>query len=288
MKTVLEEITPDENSSIRLMVNPNLSDFFFWHFHPEFELVYIKGANGTRHVGDHISRFEYSDLVFIGPNIPHLNFDYGVKSKYEKIVVHIKPDFLEKALITTPELNELWKLFNESRHAIGFGTDTKRLLGDQLKQLPSHNHFNQFIELLRILQILAKAEDKELLHDNPVENQFTQRDQERLKRIYRYVHSHYKHRIEISEIAELSNLTNEAFCRYFKKMTKLTFTEFVNHYRVDTAKKLLLHDKNITETCFACGFESLSYFNRVFKHVSGENPNAFKKRYFSRDGLAVS
>ncbi len=104
MKTVLEEITPDENSSIRLMVNPNLSDFFFWHFHPEFELVYIEGANGTRHVGDHISRFEYSDLVFIGPNIPHLNFDYGVKSTYEKIVVHIKPDFLEKALITTPEL----------------------------------------------------------------------------------------------------------------------------------------------------------------------------------------
>ena len=86
----------------------------------------------------------------------------------------------------------------------------------------------------------------------------------------------------------MSNLTNEAFCRYFKKMTKLTFTEFVNHYRVDTAKKLLLHDKNITETCFACGFESLSYFNRVFKRVSGENPNAFKKRYFSREEEVVS
>ncbi len=288
MKTVLEEITPDENSSIRLMVNPNLSDFFFWHFHPEFELVYIEGANGTRHVGDHISRFEYSDLVFIGPNIPHLNFDYGIKSKYEKIVVQIKPDFLEKALITTPELNDLLKLFNESKHAIGFGTQTKGLLEERIKQLPSHDHFNQFIELLRILQILAKAEDKELLHDNPVENQFTLRDQERLKKIYRYVHSHYKRRIEISEIAALSNLTNEAFCRYFKKMTKLTFTEFVNHYRVDTAKKLLLHDQNITETCFACGFESLSYFNRVFKRVSGENPNAFKKRYFQGNEQKIS
>jgi hypothetical protein len=35
----LEKITPDENSSFHLMVNPRLHDFFFWHFHPEIELV---------------------------------------------------------------------------------------------------------------------------------------------------------------------------------------------------------------------------------------------------------
>jgi hypothetical protein len=54
MKTELERIVAHENSSLRLMVNPNLSDFFFWHFHPEYELVFIDGANGTRHVGKHI------------------------------------------------------------------------------------------------------------------------------------------------------------------------------------------------------------------------------------------
>jgi len=41
----------------------------------------------------------------------------------------------------------------------------------------------------------------------------------------------------------------------------------------------LRQDNNITETCFQCGFESISYFNRVFKKVTGENPLAFKKRY---------
>jgi hypothetical protein len=91
MKTELERIVANENSSLRLMVNPNLSDFFFWHFHPEYELVFIDGANGTRHVGKHVSKFEGSDLVFIGSNIPHLNFDYGIKTPYEKIVVHLKP-----------------------------------------------------------------------------------------------------------------------------------------------------------------------------------------------------
>ena len=37
----LEKITPDENSSFHLLVNPRLHDFFFWHFHPEIELVFL-------------------------------------------------------------------------------------------------------------------------------------------------------------------------------------------------------------------------------------------------------
>jgi AraC-like DNA-binding protein len=38
-------------------------------------------------------------------------------------------------------------------------------------------------------------------------------------------------------------------------------------------------DKNVSETCFECGFESLSYFNRTFKKITGENPLAFKKKF---------
>ena len=64
MKIQLEEIKPDLFSSFHLILNPRLNDFFYWHFHPEFELVYIEGINGTRHVGDHISRYEFNDLVF--------------------------------------------------------------------------------------------------------------------------------------------------------------------------------------------------------------------------------
>lgn len=284
MKTELEEISPGKNSSLRILVNPNLSDFFFWHFHPEYELVYIVGASGNRHVGEHISRFDGSDLVFIGPNIPHLNFDYGIKTRYEKIVVQIKPDFLQQALTTTPELAKVSELFNLSRYGVGFGKASKELVGDRLKQLHTLSNFDQFLELLSIFQELANARDKELLHDLPVPNRYTQKDQERLKRIYAFVDTNYRRKIDITEIANLSNLTNEAFCRYFKKITKLTFTEFVNHHRIDTAKKLLLKDYNVTESCYECGFESVSYFNRIFKKVTGENPLAFKKRYVKYGG----
>lgn len=282
MKIQLEEIKPVENSSFRLMVNPRLNDFFFWHFHPEYELVFIDGTNGTRHVGEHIARFEGSDLVFIGSYIPHLNFDYGVKGNYEKIVVHIRPDFMGQAIAQTPELQLVAQLFEKSRYGIAFQAETKKQVGERMKKLHSLGYFEQFVEMLQIFQILANSVEFQLLHSQPVENQHNKKEQERLKRVYKFIDENYRQKIELETIAEISHLSGAAFCRFFKKMTRLTFVEFLNHYRVNEAKRLLLLDKNVTETCFECGFESLSYFNRTFKKIIGENPLAFKKRYFRK------
>ena len=279
MKTQLEEIQPDNDSSFHIMVNPRLNDFFFRHFHPEFELVFIEGASGTRHVGEHISRYEDSDLVFIGSNIPHLNFDYGVKTDYEKTVLHIHPKFLKEAFHNTPELSSIHQLFEKSRHGIAFGTEAKKLVGERMKKLHLLPKFEQFLEILQLFQILANVLDVDLLHPQPVENQHNKKEEERLKSIYQFIDDNFQRKIEIDEISELSRLSKPAFCRYFKKMTRLTFTEFLGHYRINQAKKMLRLDKNVTETCFECGFESLSYFNRTFKKVTGENPMSFKKRY---------
>jgi AraC-like DNA-binding protein len=279
MKTQLEEIQPDNDSSFHIMVNPRLNDFFFWHFHPEFELVFIDGASGTRHVGEHISRYEDSDLVFIGSNIPHLNFDYGVKTDYEKTVLHIHPNFLKEAFYNTPELSSIHQLFEKSRYGIAFGKESKKLVGERIKRLHLLPKFEQFLEILQLFQILANVSDIELLHLQPVENQHNRKEEERLKTIYQFIDDNFQRKIEIEEVSELSRLSKPAFCRYFKKMTRLTFTEFLGHYRVNQAKKLLRLDKNVTETCFECGFESLSYFNRTFKKITGENPMSFKKRY---------
>ena len=279
MKTELEHINPEQGSSLSLMINPDLSDFFFWHFHPEFELVFIEGADGNRHVGSHNSRFKGSDLVLIGSYIPHLNFDYGIKTTYEKIVVHMPPDFLKTDFATTPELASIHQLMEDSKKGVAFGNDTKSQIGVRLKNLDGLNSFEQFLEMIGILNVLAHARDKELLHTTPVKNQFNTKDTDRLDRIHDFIDEHYQRRIDIQEVADLSHLSKPAFCRYFKKMTRLTFTQFVNHYRIDKAKKLLLSGKNVTETCFASGFESLSYFNRTFKKITGTNPISFRSRY---------
>jgi AraC-like DNA-binding protein len=274
-----EKISPDLGSSFHLMVNPRLNDFFFWHFHPEIELVFIDKASGTRHVGDHISRYEESDMVMIGSYIPHLNFDYGVKTDYEKTVLHIQHDFLTGAIERTPELFRIRDLFKLASHGIAFGDAAKALVGDRLKKLHLLSSFNQFLEIISLLETLSISNDFVLLHEAPYQNQYNKKEQQRLAIVYDHIDQHYKDQISIAEVASLVNLSKEAFCRYFKKMTRLTFVEFLNHYRVNQAKRLLRLDLNITEVCYQCGYESLSYFNRTFKKYTEQSPSSFRKKF---------
>ena len=160
MNIELEKIVPsDKKSSFSWMINPKLNDFYFWHFHPEFEIVYIEALAGTRHVGDHISKFQDSDLVMIGSNIPHLNFDYGIKTAYKKTVLHISPDFLAFELEHTPELLDFIPLFEKMKYGVAFGKETQEEVKDLFLNAHKLSYFEQYICILRIFKILVESQD---------------------------------------------------------------------------------------------------------------------------------
>jgi AraC-like DNA-binding protein len=278
MKIVFEDIKRLAGSSFRILVNPKLNDFYYWHFHPEFELTFIEAPGGSRRVGNHVGQFEGSDLVFIGSNIPHLNFDYGIRTDYEKVVLQIKEDFFKNDFITTPELASIYQLFQNSKRVICFSGKTKEIVGKRLKEIHHLPNFEQFVEVLSLFQMLATSNEITYLHELPFDDFYNNKEQTRLKVVYAFIENNFQRNITIGEMGELTHLSKAAFCRYFKKMTRLTFTEFLNQFRIEQAKILLKSDKNVTETCYECGFESLSYFNRIFKKVVGENPIQFKKK----------
>ena len=281
MKIQLETISPESKSPFRVLHDPKLNDLFFWHFHPEYELVYIEGATATRHVGDHISTYQKSDLVLIGSNMPHLNFDHGVKTNYRMEVLHIKPSFRKSFANEMPELNQICELFDQAQFGIAFNGETKNSIGKRIKELHTLAPFQLFVEVMQLLEELSNSNEYTLLHDKPFVNRFSLKEQKRMRTIYAYIDEHYQGKITVDEIASLCNLSKPAFCRYFKKATGNSFVAFLNQYRISQAKRLLLMGKNITETCFDCGFESLSYFNRIFKKVTLENPSEFKKRHLN-------
>ncbi len=280
MKVQLENIRSDQESSFRLLHNPKLNDLFFWHFHPEYELVYIEGADGRRHVGEHISTFHQSDLVLIGSYIPHLNFDYGIKGNYRKEVLHIAPSFDANVLDHINELSAVTQLLKRSQYGIAFNGEIKEEIGRRMKRLHTMDSFDRFLEVLRIMKLLSESDatNYELLHNYPILSTKFKSRQLRLQKVYAFVSENYARKITVTEAASLLNLGNEAFCRYFKNVTGTTFTTFLNQYRITQAKRLLLSGKNINETFYDSGFESLSYFTRVFKKVTGENPSAYLKK----------
>lgn len=278
MKIQLETIS-NSDRSFSLIYNPRLSDLFYWHFHPEYELVFIECTSGPRHVGEHVSSYEGSDLVLIGSNIPHLNFDYGVKSEYRKAVLHLKKEFVETHFNGIPELSSLKNMFDKSTFGLAFSGKLKLRVGQRLFDLEKLTPFQQYGEILEILHMLAQASEMEELHDHAYKNKFSLRDQDRLRNIYSFVDKNFHRKIELNEVAEISNLSKEAFCRYFKKGSSYTFIEFLNRYRISQAKHFMMSGMSVSDACYQSGFESLSYFNRTFNKVAKENPRAFRKRY---------
>jgi AraC-like DNA-binding protein len=241
----------------------------------------VEGDAGIRHVGSHISSYTKSDLVFIGTNLPHLNFDYRLRNDYHQIVVQLRTDFLGTAISTSPELSPIYQLFKKSGFGITFYGETKAMVIQKLKQLSNLNAFKQLMELIDIFHILANSTEMTLLNNDEISKQFILKDKIRMGAIYEYIDAYYNRKPDVNVVAGKVYLTTAAFCRYFKRQTNMTFTDFVNQYRIDMAKNLLMQDKNVAETCYAVGFDSLSYFNKLFKKIVGENPSIFKNNWLN-------
>ncbi|MBD1384770.1 helix-turn-helix transcriptional regulator [Mucilaginibacter rigui] len=278
----LERVDFEPGKSFKLF-SPRLRNTFLWHYHPEVELVYVEADAGIRHVGSHISGYTQSDLVLIGGNIPHLNFDYRLRSEYHQIVIQLRTDFLGAAIGTSPEFAAINRLFKLADKGIAFTGTTKAVVAERLKKLGELSSYQQLLELIDIFQQLASSSDTVELNKDNTSKSFILKDKIRMGAVYEYIDANYHQKPDVNAVAAKVNLTTAAFCRYFKRQTNITFTDFVNQYRIERAKNLLMQGKNITETCYAIGFDSLSYFNSLFNKIVGQNPSAFKKTWVDQN-----
>ena len=94
-----------------------------------------------------------------------------------------------------------------------------------------------------------------------------------------FIRDHHTEDLSLGQVAAAVHTSIFYFCKLFRKVTGLTFTEFVSRTRVEKAKNLLLNPNlRISEIAYEVGFQSLTHFNRVFKNVVGESPTEFRAR----------
>jgi AraC-like DNA-binding protein/ligand-binding sensor protein len=92
-----------------------------------------------------------------------------------------------------------------------------------------------------------------------------------------YISEHLTEEISLGVVARAAAMSAFYFCKVFKRETGVTFTEYLARLRVDSVKKMLLNPhKRISEAAYDAGFQSLSQFNRVFRHFVGETPSDYR------------
>uniref|UniRef100_A0A7C5V4R7 AraC family transcriptional regulator n=1 Tax=Caldicellulosiruptor owensensis TaxID=55205 RepID=A0A7C5V4R7_9FIRM len=101
---------------------------------------------------------------------------------------------------------------------------------------------------------------------------------EKIKSALDYINSNYSSELDIDLLAKLANLSKFYFCRLFKEITHLTPVDYINKFRVEKAIELIRNtNMSISEIAFEVGFNSVSYFIKVFKEYVGVTPFKYKK-----------
>lgn len=250
-----------------------------WHFHTEYELTYIHKGHGTRFVGSSAELFQEGDLVLIGSSVPHYwrcddVFYHQNSSKVHSVVIQFKPELFFKNPL--PEMSQIHLLLKKSASGITFiNSETYKKYFFDLLQVEGMEQLLLFYQLLDKLSRDVQQKTLSITHDSQL---YQSKDSKIFQEVINYIFSNFKQEISLSDLSEKVHMSTAAFCRYFKKRTKKTFTEYVNHLRISQASKLLIEtDMSVSQICFECGYNSLSYFNRQFKKIKSIGPKEYRK-----------
>jgi len=92
-----------------------------------------------------------------------------------------------------------------------------------------------------------------------------------------FIHEHQTEELSLGQVAKAVNMSSYYFCKTFKKVVGINFTDYVARVRIEKSKNLLLNPNlRVSEIAFEVGFQSLTHFNRVFKKVLGQSPTEYR------------
>jgi len=137
----------------------------------------------------------------------------------------------------------------------------------------TRRQYDSVLSLLAVFaQHLSTVSNQVMVQETTAENPV-------IARARAFIAEHQAEDLSLQAVAQAVHVSEFHFCKLFKRVTGLTFTNYLARVRVETVKQLLLNPhKRVSEAAFEAGFQSLSQFNRVFHRITGEAPRVYRER----------
>ena len=155
-------------------------------------------------------------------------------------------------------------------------------LADFKQYFDAPNIFAQKGLLYSVLGILAENTDfKEAASSD---------ESQLLLKILRYIEKNFKTPCLLQTAAEELSYGYSYLSRTFKKRMEMSYTEYLNKYRINRALYMLGNKSNmqIQQIAEECGYDSLCSFNRNFKYFTGCTPREMMKERNINDNKRYS
>lgn len=283
MSDVFREITPLSPHDCFTVFTRDKKDFDFpVHCHDEYELNYILNGKGVRRiVGYHMAEIGNSELVMVGCNLPHawVTHQFDGDNLHE-ITVQFHQNLFDDRFLQRNQLAAIRNMLAISRQGILFSQETTLKIAPRLEQLSTANGFESVLELMSILQELATSKNMEILSKATAVEEKADGKGQTMDKVITYIRQNYNKEISLTEISGMFNMPEITFGRMIRKHTNRTFIELLNDVRLSHAARLLINTNyTVAEIGYMCGFNNLSYFNRVFRRKNGCTPRELRDNW---------
>jgi len=247
------------------------------HWHPEQEILYVREGALDVTVGKGTFKVNQGEVCFVPPNAIH-----SVQLAQENTEYH--------AFVFSYDVLRLPESHFFQREVIGPLEDGKRTLplllkqdspdyGDVIPQLDilclhrkddGQARYQTFRALMQLYTLLVpQMEDAADRSD--------QTDHRAVKLCMDYMQAHYSEKLTLEQLAELVHLHPNYLCKLFREYTGQTVFRYLHQLRIENAAHLLTTEGyTVSQAAEECGFESLSFFSRKFKEITGQSPQAYK------------
>lgn len=248
------------------------------HQHEEIQVSYLREGYGKLLVNDNVFSYRPGDIFVVGSEVPHLfRSEPRGEEVSHMISFFLTEDAFGSDFFQKKELRVLQPFFERSSQGMVIRSQEHEL-HSHFEHLPEKEDFEQFLAVLGLLKALSLIPGETMSRFH-FKKGITAADGERLQVVFDRVIRNFREPISLEEIASSVYMTPNAFCRYFKTRTNKTFFEYLIAVRIEHACELLISDRelSVADVAFACGFRTLSHFNKKFRQLQGVTPVMYRK-----------
>ena len=252
------------------------------HWHREMEIICIDQGKGLARLNRETIRLKKGDLLIVNSGVIH-----GIKSDNRNILYYrsvvFDLNFLSGSAGDLCQEKVMVLLMENKAEFIHVITDADKNY-EQLYHLFCEIH-QCHNEKKPYYYIHLKALFYEFFYEMFTGNYIITTDAEQnrnllsVKKVLEYISIHYREPLSVKELSGISNYSEFYFMKLFKQYTGKTAAAYLNDYRLEKAKSLLLHtDNSVTDIAAEAGFNNTSYFIKKFQEANQISPHKFRKK----------
>ena len=265
-----KEVAQHDGREILLVVedNPDIRTYIADVFANDFDVRQAAdGQEGLQMALDIIPDMIISDVMM--PNMDGNELCRKVKE-------NVRTSHVPIILLTAKDGNEA----KEEGYESGADSYLTKPFSSSLLRTRVHNLVEQRQRLLAVFHAKPIAGTDSLQQKHELLMQaMGEKDRAFLDRLNRLLDEHIGDDLDISLLTDALNMSTSTLYRKMKGLTGIGTNEYIRHYRMEYAERLLLNENcSVSDAAFRVGMNSVSYFRKSFKEVFGDYPTAYLKK----------